>query len=389
MGGVVSKEKVSYHSPNEKDWELYENSIKSFKSFKIPKIFDEKNKHDYLFIVLADGTENDLKNPNRYTNVAKLKEELKDNKNSNISFHYKEGVGTYEGEGNLVDKTKAKLDAVFSFSHKQRVEEIYEEFSKQANIWKSKNPQANISIIEVGFSRGSGVISLLNQMIHERGIKDTVNRVWKDGKKELTGEYLIKPGQIPQAVLLYDPVTTNMKENLSLSNSTISAFQINANDEYRNLFPLSQIVKGKNQLQIFLSGCHSDIGGGYEKNGLALYSKDIGNKYLNKMIDTKEKLFKDTKLPLKDDPSVVIHHSEEHNIIYRKNKQRRVIIMDKKEYDSKIKRLNIPDYDNSRLSYTSISSDKISKFKEYKLKKSKATHNKQLEKNDISISYDY
>jgi uncharacterized protein (DUF2235 family) len=189
MGGVLSKEKVSYHLPSEKDWELYEKSKKSFNSFKIPKIFDEKNKHDYLFIALADGTENDLKNPDTYTNIAKLEKELERINNNKISFYYKDGVGTYEGEGNLVDKTKAKLDATFSFTHKQRVVEIYEEFSKQVNIWKSKDPQANISIIEVGFSRGAGVISLLNQMIHERGIKDTINRVWKDGKKELTGEY--------------------------------------------------------------------------------------------------------------------------------------------------------------------------------------------------------
>ncbi len=380
MGGVLSKEKVSYHLPIEKDWELYEKSKKSFNSFKIPKIFDEKNKHDYLFIALADGTENDLKNSDRYTNVARLQRELKyQNINKNIAFHYETGVGTYAGEGNFIDKTKAKLDAAFSFTHKQRAEKLYNQFSEQVNI----------SIIEVGFSRGAGVISLLNQMIHERGIKDTINRVWKDGKKELTGEYLINPGQIPQAVLLYDPVTTNMKENLSLFNSTVSAVQINANDEYRNLFPLSQIVYGDNQLQLPIPGSHSDIGGGYEKNGLALYSKSLGNEYLNKMINTKEKLFKDTKLPLKDDSSVVIHHSEEHNIIYRKDKQRKVIVMDKKEYDNKIKELNISDYDNSKLSYTSISSDKISKFKEYKLKKSKAIHNKLIDKNDISIAYDY
>jgi uncharacterized protein (DUF2235 family) len=191
MGGVLSKEKVSYHLPSEKDWELYEKSKKSFNSFKIPKIFDEKNKHDYLFIALADGTENDLKNPDTYTNVAKLEKELEsiNNKNQNIASSYIDGVGTYAGEGNLVDKTKAKLDAAFSFTHKQRAEKLYNQFSEQVNIWKSKDPQANISIIEVGFSRGAGVISLLNQMIHERGIKDTINRVWKDGKKELTGEY--------------------------------------------------------------------------------------------------------------------------------------------------------------------------------------------------------
>jgi hypothetical protein len=385
MGNILSKSSVSYHSPTQEDWDVYDKSINAFKSFEVPKIFDEQNKHDYLFIALADGTENDMKDPSKFTNVALLKEELKDHANPNIGFYYKEGVGTYEGEGNLLDKARAKIDAAFSLTHKERVEEIYKEFSKQANIWKSQDPDANISIVEVGFSRGAGVATLLNQMVHERGIKDTTNRVWKDGKKELTGEYLISPGRVPQATLLYDPVTTYMKENFSLSNSTVSALQINAKDEYRNLFPLSEIAEGKHQTQLSLPGCHSDIGGGYDKNGLSLYSRDIGNQYLNKMINTKEPLFKDTKLPSKNDPSVVIHHSEEHNVIYTKEKQRGITSMNKKEYQSKTASKNISEYDRSKLTYRPMVSQKtIASFKEQKVK---ASNNKQrsFSKSQVSI----
>ena len=364
MGNILSKSSVSYHSPIQEDWDVYDKSINAFKSFEVPKIFDENNKHDYLFIALADGTENDMKDPSKYTNVALLRNELEENTNPHIGFHYKAGVGTYEGEGNLLDKARAKVDAAFSLTHKERVEEIYEEFSKQANIWKAQDPDANIAIVEVGFSRGAGVAALLNQMVYERGILDTTSRIWKDGKEELTGDYLIPPGQVPQATLLYDPVTTYMKENFTLSNSTVSALQINAKDEYRNLFPLSQIAEGKHQTQLSLPGCHSDIGGGYDKNGLSLYSRDIGNQYLNKMIHTKEPLFKETRLPAKNDPSVVIHHSEEHNVIYTKEKQRGITSMDKKEYQAKTASLNISKYDRSNLSYRSIVPQKtIADFK--------------------------
>ncbi|MBN2767917.1 MAG: DUF2235 domain-containing protein [Campylobacterales bacterium] len=386
MGNMLSKSSVSYHSPTQDDWDVYDKSINAFKSFEVPKIFDEQNKHDYLFIALADGTENDMKDPSRYTNVAVLRKELEDtNKNPHIFFDYIEGVGTYEGESNLLDKARAKIDAAFSLTHEQRVEKLYQNFSKQANIWKSKDPDANISIVEVGFSRGAGVATLLNQMVHERGIKDTTNRVWKDGKKELTGDYLISPGQVPQAVLLYDPVTTYMKENFSLSNSTVSALQINAKDEYRNLFPLSEIAEGKHQTQLSLPGCHSDIGGGYDKNGLSLYSRNIGNQYLNKMINTKEPLFKDTKLPSKNDPSVVIHHSEEHNVIYTKEKQRGITSMDKKEYQSKTASKNISEYNRSKLTYRPMVSQKtIASFKEQKVKASNNKH-RSFSKSQVSI----
>jgi len=386
MGSILSNKSVSYHSPSSEDWEEYKKNIESFKEFKVPKIFDEKNKHDYLFIALADGTENDMKEPSKYTNIAKIREELKDNTNPNIATFYKDGVGTYEGKGNILDKTKAKFDAALSLSHEERVKEIYEEFSKQANIWKSKDPNANISIVEVGFSRGSGVVSLLNQMIHEKGIKDTETKKIINGKLQATGDYLISPGQISQSVLLYDPVTTSMKENMSLSNSTVSALQINAKDEYRNFFPLSKIAQGEHQLEINLPGCHTDIGGGYDKNGLSLYSKNIGNQYLNKMIHTKDKLFKKTRLPSRNDPSVVIHHSEEHSKLYKKEKQRGITLIDKKVYQKKIASLNISKNDNSKLLYSPIYTNSIKEFKIQKLKKAK-TIEKEISRKERFIRF--
>jgi hypothetical protein len=87
-------------------------------------------------------------------------------------------------------------------------------------------------------------------MTHERGIKDTRTRVWRNGKKELTGEHLIKPGQLRQAALLYDPVTTFMKGDFTLSPSTVSAFQLNDVHEYRAFFPLTRIAAGPGQLQL-------------------------------------------------------------------------------------------------------------------------------------------
>jgi len=320
MGRFLSQEEVSSHAPVSEDWELFENARKAFESFRVLQLFDRNDPHSSLFVALADGTENDLKDPGKYTNVGLLRREFPKNKDSRVSFEYVSGVGTYQGEGTLLTKASAKLDAAFSLSDRQRAEKLYNALSDQANAWKREDSDARISVVQVGFSRGTGVATLLNRMIHERGIKDTRTRVWRNGKKELAGEHLIKPGQLRQAALLYDPVTTFMQGDFTLSPSTVSALQLNAVHEYRALFPVTRIAAGPGQLQLRLPGCHADIGGGYEKDGLARYARDLGNAYLNRLAGPA--LFRQPALPARDDPSCVIHHSWEHRALYRKLSER-------------------------------------------------------------------
>jgi len=323
MGRFLSKEEVSSHYPASEDWELYEDTRQAFESLDVPNLFDRNDPQNRLFVALADGTENDLKDRRKYTNVALLNDELKRNNNPHIDRHYVSGVGTYRGEENLWTKASAKLDAAFSLSDQQRAEELYESLSKQASAWKREDPEAKISVVQVGFSRGAGVATLLNRMIHERGIKDTETKKIVNGKLQPTGEHLIKPGQIKQAALLYDPVTTFMKGDFTLSPSTVSAFQLNAAHEYRALFPVTSIASGPGQFQGTLPGCHTDIGGGYEKDGLARYARDMGNAFLNRLAG--HALFKRPDLPPRDDASCVIHHSWEHKAVYRKLAARKIV----------------------------------------------------------------
>ena len=323
MGRFLSQEVVAYHAPKPEDWELYDKAIKAFGSFDVPHLFDQNDPHDRLFVVLADGTENDLKDPEKYTNVGLLDKELFINEDPRIGFEYVEGVGTYQGAGSLLEKATAKLDAAFSFTDRQRAEYLYKAFSDQANTWKREDPDAIISIAQVGFSRGCGVAVLLNRMIHERGVKDTETKKIINGKLQPTGDYLIKPGQIRQGALLYDPVTTFMKGDFSLSPSTVSALQLNAAHEYRSLFPVTSIAAGPGQLKVDLPGCHTDIGGGYEKDGLARYARDMGNTFLNRLAG--HTLFRTPDLPPRDDASCMIHHSWERKAIYRKLAERRIV----------------------------------------------------------------
>jgi hypothetical protein len=323
MGRFLSKEEVSSYSPSDGDWELYEKALKDFESLDVPRIFDQKDPHSRLFVIMADGTENDLKDPGKHTNVALLNDELKRNTNPHIASHYVSGVGTYQGAGTPLKRATAKLDAAFSFTDRQRAEELYESVSAQVNAWKQDDPEARISVAQVGFSRGCGVVVLLNRMIHERGIIDENTVRFRNGQYELTGEHLVKPGQIRQAALLYDPVTTFMKGDFTLSPSTVAALQLNAAHEYRSLFPVTSIATGPGQLQADLPGCHTDIGGGYERDGLARYARDMGSRFLNHLAG--HTLFRKPVLPSRDDASCVIHHSWEHKAIYRKLAERRIV----------------------------------------------------------------
>jgi hypothetical protein len=77
MGRFLSQEEVSSHSPTSADWEWYEKAQKTFESFDVSHLFDRNDPHSRLFVALAEGTEHDLKDPDKYTNAALLKYELK------------------------------------------------------------------------------------------------------------------------------------------------------------------------------------------------------------------------------------------------------------------------------------------------------------------------
>lgn len=54
------------------------------------------------------------------------------------------------------------------------MEEMYYDFCVQANKWIKENPNSEISIASVGFSRGAVTASMFTRMVHERGIQNPV-----------------------------------------------------------------------------------------------------------------------------------------------------------------------------------------------------------------------
>ena len=270
-----------------------------------------------------DGTGNDVKqDPLHATNVAKFNEQI-ERLNSqglkNIRVEYIEGPGT---QTNLIENVS---DGALGRTSLARSEEMYRRLSSTANEIFKNDPDARISIYLEGFSRGASQVPLLARMIDERGLTDDRSKVTEfdhDGiKVERYTRFHQAPGQTPMAVGLYDPVPTGVMEMLDrrLPPSVVSAFQINAADERRGLFPVDRIVPAGLSddgrfLSVDVADVHSDIGGSYLRGGLGVRSFNLMTDYRNALYS--EPLHQRLHEP--DDPRLnVIHRSTEGNLLFR------------------------------------------------------------------------
>lgn len=314
----------------------YAASIESLKTYsdasqaqmrqKVPILIDGKNPHDRLFVAALDGTGNDVtKDPLHATNVAKIQaqiQKLNVRGNTHIRSGYVPGPGTQD---KLIPRT---LDGMTGATYDQRTEEMYKKFIDQAWQWKREDPEARISIAELGFSRGSEQAAGLARLIETRGIQDPTSAVYTRGSNGLINhvEYskppLVPPGTTAQIVGLFDPVGTGdpiKNHDRRLPPSVISGFQITAEDERRGLFKSDRIMKpGQSAdgrfLSVNVAGAHSDVGGGYLRNGIAIHSGNLMIDFLNSASGTPFL----TKEALPTDPTLtVIHRSEQSNLLYK------------------------------------------------------------------------
>ncbi len=120
---------------------------------------------------------------------------------------------------------------------------------------------------------------------------------------------------------MFDPVGTGsaMREDRRLPPSVISGIQFIAMDEHRGLFKSDRIIDpgitpDGRFAGIYVPGAHSDVGGGYNRNGLAIRAGNFTIDYINGLSDVP--ILKKQAEP--DDPRLnVIHHSQDGMLLYR------------------------------------------------------------------------
>lgn len=322
MGSMFGKndEQVRKDQVTTTDLQQYEEARTHLGELHAPILLHADNPHERLYIAALDGTGNSMRKdaPEHWSAVAKIHKQILDVANPNIVSSYVEGIGTQD---HLIPRA---LDGWRANSFDERVETAYYMLCAQAKTWLTADPQAQIRVAGVGFSRGAEEVAALNRMIEERGIRDPDKATIKVDHYGLvtsarySGEPLVPPGKTLQAAMLFDPVSTNNTEyDRRLAPSTVGAFQILSTD-HRDQFKGDQLLPhGPSEDSRFLSvsvpGAHSNIGDTYTRNGLGVLSTNMGVDFLNSLSD--RDFLKPQAVP--QDPSKFqIYHSEEHMALY-------------------------------------------------------------------------
>ena len=324
--GEIPNDGVSTYLASTGDMQLYRNASAQLSQFEAPVLLHGDNSHERLYVAAFDGTGNDkYKDPLHSTNVASIDEqieELEAKGNVRIAEGYLPGPGTQDSRITRV------LDGAIGYTHEARVEKMYDMFIHKARDWLREDPDAQIRLVGIGFSRGGEEQASFARMVQERGIQNPAGAVYKRDAHgnilhvEYTKPPLVPPGKVAQAVGLFDPVGTGAPVNdydRRLPPSVISGFQIFSKDEHRGLFKSDHIIdSGLTEdgrfLGVLVPGAHSDVGGGYLLNGLSIRSGNLMVDYLNALSD---RPFLE-KSPEPIDPRLnVVHRSTEGLLLYR------------------------------------------------------------------------
>ena len=309
--------------------QAFERAGERLGEFRAPVLL-RKDSDDRLFVAAFDGSGNSLRRdpPEKQTNVAWLHQQVErrigDDARvygaSQLGAGYVEGVGTQGGLGGAVDLITGR-------SYEARLEEMYLQFIHQAKRWIDTNPDADIRVAALGFSRGAEQAAGFTRLVEARGIQNPADADVVRGRTGLIDRIVFnapplrEPGSVVQAIGLFDPVGTGTprQHDRRPAASVVSGYQLTAEDERRNPFAGTRITDAGitldgRFLNELLPGSHSDMGGGYERNGLSIRAGNLMAHYLDALSDEP---FLDLR-PVPADPAMdVIHRSEQHFALYR------------------------------------------------------------------------
>lgn len=277
----------------EHDLESYDRMRQQQAKQPVPVLQHHDNPHEYLFIALFDGTGQNVDDPMQLpTNIGDLQMQAKRFKKSDrrVGYSYVEGIGT---QRNPVTRL---IDGATAYTWDDKIQAMYSDLADKTREWIEQDPQAKVRLAEVGYSRGAVLVPGFARLVDQYGIVDPKGmKFGRDAHGNLTVKSphtLIPPGQIAQAVGLFDPVGTNMPRNYDarLPKSVLSGFSQIARDEQRELFPHQTILDPDwsddgRFLSAAVPGGHSNVGGGNREAGLEVQAFNGMADYLNSLTD--------------------------------------------------------------------------------------------------------
>lgn len=317
MGGR-KPDGVGSRAAEAKDLQTFEAAQRDLSRMQVPLLYRRSDPTSYLYFACFDGSGQDVRRRGEVpSNVGVLDRQLENlgkNPSLRLASAYVAGPGT---QANPVVRV---ADNVLAFSYDERIIEMYVQFATQAQDWLRENPDADIHIASIGYSRGATLIPGFARLVDRHGILDPAGLSFhKDASGELVATSprppLVPPGRTAHAVLLFDPVSTSLPQgyDLRLPASVISGFSLLARDERRILFPHTAMIDdgvtpdgrfGRSTV----AGAHSDVGGGNRLAGLEIRSGNLGIGFINTLVDPP--LLQERPVP--EDPALsVIHRSEQ------------------------------------------------------------------------------
>lgn len=296
----------------------FEDAQHDLTRMQVPVLYRNQDPNNYLFFASFDGSGQDLHRTDDVpTNVGIIHEQIetfRDDPTVRIASGYVAGPGT---QSNPVARL---ADNTFAFSYDERIVEMYKLFVDQAHRWLQENPDAEIHIASVGYSRGAALIPGFARLVERYGI---LHPNGLEFHRDVNGELvpvssrppLVPPGRTAHAAMLFDPVSTSLPAgyDLRLPASMISAYSLLARDELRwpfahtTMLPDGVTPDGRFGRST-VAGAHGNVGGGYRENGLEIRSGNVAVTYLNSLMDPP---LLPMRVPPADPAMNVIHRSEQ------------------------------------------------------------------------------
>lgn len=260
----------------------------------------QTNPHLRVFVAHFDGTQNDYKAvPKAFqeTLVASSFHSITDS--LALASRYYHGVGT------RTDGFLGLVESAFGLGCEDRAEQAYAELAEATRAWRLEDPDAQVHVHVVGFSRGAAIGLHFMNLVHERGIASPKSVLLP--RLRLPQSDAVAPGEVKMSAVLLDTVATGQGDvlKLGLPPSAVSVLHLTAGGEQRFLFPLTSLTDSgrpseiaqavgvsmpavadapeplvsadatrapityRRLHQVMLAGaCHSDVGGSYRDGGL-------------------------------------------------------------------------------------------------------------------------
>ena len=238
----------------------------------------ESNPKQRVFAVHFDGTENDVHQvgPNeRATLVAESHKLIAGNQSGALQSRYFQGVGTSKGA------FSNKVEAMLGIGCSDNAEEAYRDLIAQTREWLKDDPECQVHVHVVGFSRGSATALYFMNLVDRFGVAEVNSPA-------------MRPGEVKTSAVLFDTVSTGVTDlNLSLPNSNVATLHLTAGGEERTFFKLTPLEDGRRPSELALAKNVYMEGVTHDAAGVVRYQRlqtmdlpgarhsDIGGSYLS------------------------------------------------------------------------------------------------------------